>query len=151
MGRTPGSIDSELSFKRDLLKAMKRMRFDAQPHEDKWDTGIPDISWAKDGMDGWLEVKWEDKGPNVTGQVVLHTLTSKQALWLRRRGEAGNNRVFLMLGTPEVTCLWPFTFVLPWEHATRRVHIPWEECKNKGQYSLGEPADWPVLLSRLIL
>lgn len=62
-----------------------------QRHEDKLSTGIADVSYAGEGMDGWMELKVCKSGPWLKG------LKAHQKAWLTKRGKAGSGRVFVVV------------------------------------------------------
>ncbi len=57
--------------------------WDAQRHEDKFTTGIPDVSYALFGTSGWIELKCLDAWPVRNGIVKIPHLTAEQKLWLK--------------------------------------------------------------------
>lgn len=57
-----------------------------QKHEDKYETGIPDLSYAIKGSSGWIELKYLKKWPKRGGPVQFKRFTSKQRNWLKKRG-----------------------------------------------------------------
>ena len=69
-----------------------RGRWTAQRHEDRYTAGIPDVSYALNGVDGWLELKALER----PGAAVSVGVTDEQALWLRRRGLLGGGRCFVL-------------------------------------------------------
>ncbi len=74
--------------------------FDFQKHEDKYTEGIPDLSYAGYDVDGWIEVKYQERLPVRPGTPLRldHPLTTAQRRWLRRRGREGGGRCFVLLG-----------------------------------------------------
>jgi hypothetical protein len=66
--------------------------WDAQRHEDKISTGIPDVSFGLQGVNGWLELKHVKKYPKKsTTAVRIKHFTSDQKNWLKRRQKFGGN------------------------------------------------------------
>lgn len=80
-----------------LSKAMSGL-WDAQRHEDRYSPDIPDVSYAIQNVDGWIELKTLMKYPvNPDKPIRLAHLRSGQVNWIERRGAAGAGRVFLLL------------------------------------------------------
>lgn len=77
---------NEGEFKSDLKLALESDGFHLQRHEDKYETGIPDMSYGKDGINGWIETKW-----------LKLRFEPKQPLWLSKRAQTGGS-VFVILG-----------------------------------------------------
>lgn len=77
----------ENSFKRYLVNKMGT-RWDVQSHEDKHSAGIPDLSFAVNGVNGWIELKQiVDYSDNMRPQ----KFTCLQINWLAKRGKHGGN------------------------------------------------------------
>ena len=72
-------------------------RWDAQRHEDSISRGIPDVSYAIEGADGWIELKSLDQWPVRPGTPVHIRITPEQVAWLETRGDAGGGRCFVLL------------------------------------------------------
>ena len=70
-------------------------RWSAQRHEDRYASGIPDVSYGLNGVDGWIELKAVDRWP--TGVPLTVGLTAEQAAWLKLRGRAGGGRCFVLV------------------------------------------------------
>ena len=69
----------------------------AQRHEDIYSSGIPDVSYAIDGICGWIELKYIKEWPKRPTTIIrVKHLTKQQRLWLRQRGKRCDN-VFLFL------------------------------------------------------
>lgn len=84
------------------LAAQMRGRWDAQRHEDRYSVGIPDLSFALGGVDGWLELKTIPAWPiRKATKVRVRHLTPEQVNWLGRREAAGFGAVFLLLAVGE--------------------------------------------------
>lgn len=91
----------ENAFKKYLVKIMGT-RWDVQSHEDKYSTGIPDISFGAGGINGWIELKqipaWSPSG----AAVKPGEYTPEQVNWLNRRGKKGGHCfVFVKVGKDE--------------------------------------------------
>ena len=71
-------------------------RWHAQRHEDKYSSGIPDVSYAIDGADGWLELKYLPAWPKRQETPVKIGLSEIQRHWLTCRGRAGAGRCFVL-------------------------------------------------------
>lgn len=72
---------------------LKSMGADYQRHEDILSPGIPDISYALDGVDGWIELKYRAAWPK---RAKLKLLDPAQAIWHMQRGQAGNGNVYTL-------------------------------------------------------
>jgi len=79
------------------LRTGLRGRWHAQRHEDKLTKGIPDISYAMQNVDGWIELKALDDWPKYGDTPVRLNLTPDQANWLRDRCAMGNGEVWILL------------------------------------------------------
>jgi hypothetical protein len=86
------------------LRRGLRGRWHAQRHEDRYAVGLPDVSYALDGVDGWLELKALDYAP----VQVNVGLTAVQSAWLTLRGRAGNGQCFVLvrLGQEHLLFSW---------------------------------------------
>jgi hypothetical protein len=69
-----------------------RGQWNAQRHEDRLTAGIPDVSFALNGVDGWLELKALVRA----GASVNLGLSNEQAIWLYRRGKIGSGHCFVL-------------------------------------------------------
>lgn len=74
----------------------------SQRHEDKYSTGIPDVSFALNGIDGWIELKAYEKWPN--GK--LPHYTKDQANWLYSRRERGSGHIFILMKIEKTVLLF---------------------------------------------
>jgi len=74
-----------------------RGRWSAQRHEDSISRGIPDVSYALEGADGWIELKSLDRWPVRAGTPVRVGMTPEQVAWLETRGDAGAGRCFVLI------------------------------------------------------
>lgn len=81
---------TEDGLRRFLVKLMGQW-WHFQRHEDRLSTGIADLSYAGNGVDGWVELKVSKNGPWLKG------LKACQRRWLCRRGKAGNGKVFVFV------------------------------------------------------
>lgn len=79
------------------LNGKLRHRWDAQRHEDRYDSGIPDTSYGLDGADGWIELKvgrWPARGGPLR---LRHPPTLEQCLFLENRGRHGAGLCWVLL------------------------------------------------------
>jgi len=74
-----------------------RGRWSVQRHEDRMTAGIPDLSYAIDGADGWIELKSMAAWPVRPGTRVDVGITPEQVLWAEQRGAAGSGRCFVLI------------------------------------------------------
>ncbi len=70
--------------------------WDAQRHEEKFASGIPDVSFGAAGVGGWIELKVLPKWPALDKPVKIEHLTPQQKNWLWLRGNAAG-RCWLLL------------------------------------------------------
>jgi hypothetical protein len=66
----------------------------SQRHEDKYSSGIPDVSFGLNSVDGWIELKAYNKWP--TGCGMPH-YTNVQANWLLGRWQKGSRHIFILI------------------------------------------------------
>lgn len=84
----------ESAFKHIIRDVMgKELGFHTQFHEDKYEKGVPDMSYGKDWVNGWIEFKFGD-----------HKLEPEQRRFLHHRGRKGGF-CFLMRYRGEVITL----------------------------------------------
>lgn len=96
----------EANYKQDVFGALVYHGWDVEIHEDKFQNFIPDMSFANKGIDGWIELKWQDSPPATLGSI--DHWTRGQEDWLTRRGRSGSGHCFLMVGTPNMHALWRY-------------------------------------------
>lgn len=77
-----------------LSPFFKSQNAHATRHEDKFNLGIPDVSYGLKGVNGWIELKAYKKWPKRV--VKFSNFKPWQRRWLKRRGKAGGN-CFVML------------------------------------------------------
>lgn len=82
-------------------------RWHAQRHEDKYSSGIPDVSYAVQGTDGWIELKAASR-PKRGGKISTG-VSIEQSLWLTLRGREGNGKCFVLLRLDEEHFLFPWS------------------------------------------
>ena len=84
----------ENSFKKYLVRRLGS-RWDVQSHEDKYSSGIADLSFGAKGVNGWIELKiiasWNGDRP-----VKPSKYTRIQINWLNKRDRKGG-RCFVMV------------------------------------------------------
>lgn len=86
----------ENRLKKHLLEIMGT-RWDVQSHEDRYSTGIPDLSYGARDVNGWIELKQVRKWPvKPATPVNLDHFTASQVNWLRKRGKKGG-RCFILV------------------------------------------------------
>jgi len=86
-------------------------RWDAQSIEDRYSTGVPDLSYGAGGLNGWIELKqikaWAKR--NDTPMRPEH-YTAEQVNWLSVRGKKGGSCfVMVKIGADDY-----FIFTWPW-------------------------------------
>jgi len=96
----------------DYLKRGMLLKWEAQRHEDKYSTGIPDVSYSI-GRHGWIELKRLKSKP-VNNDTILHIshYTADQKNWLFRHGSKGGacfillqiENVYMLFGWE--SCVW---------------------------------------------
>lgn len=85
----------ENALKKYLMRLMGTT-WDAQSHEDAYSEGIPDISFAMFGLNGWIELKIAHFPVLKDTPINLDHLTPNQVNWLIKRGNKGK-RCFLFI------------------------------------------------------
>ncbi len=80
-------------YVRDLISRFGHV----ESHEDRYKTGIPDLSYGVGGINGWIELKYLPSWPTKPeAPVKLRRFTPAQRNWLQSRGAAGGH-CFLLL------------------------------------------------------
>lgn len=97
---------SESDYKNSLEGMFRFMGFEAERHEDQHRNFIPDMSFAGNRTDGWMEVKWCDVDPPSLGALAHWTRGQEQ--WLHDRGRKGSGHCYLLVGTPRRHILWRY-------------------------------------------
>jgi hypothetical protein len=69
---------------------------DMTRHEDKYRSGIPDVSYGVNGVNGWIELKFEPRWPR-DGILRYRKFKETQRVWLRARGESGGHCYILTI------------------------------------------------------
>lgn len=98
----------------DRIRDGMATRWHAQRHEDKYSTGIPDVSYGIERIgDGWIELKFLDrypKYPNKPWDFALDHFTPQQRNWLEMRHRHGTGRVFVMAQFGDtLTAIWAWS------------------------------------------
>jgi hypothetical protein len=93
------TFSDEDEYRDALIREMRNRGWHVQRHEDRFASYIPDLSYAGDGRDGWLEVKFCTRVPvTLSG---LRSLTMGQLNWLKQRRMYGGTRCSIAIGTPD--------------------------------------------------
>jgi hypothetical protein len=107
-----------------------------QRHEDKYVSGVPDISYClSKNKHGWLELKYIDVNKIKPKQIInIPHFTSEQKNWLESRGEIGC-KCYLLLFVDDVFVTIPWfnlTFInkTKWEHIWKISKYTWNVTKN---------------------
>lgn len=87
---------SETTLRQYVKKSLDKNGFDVQGHEDKYSVGIPDLSYAKAGADGWIELKYMKNFPVKDSTPIRVGLRPNQRTWLKKRCAAGNGQCFVL-------------------------------------------------------
>jgi hypothetical protein len=82
----------EKAFRKEVMDILGNLG-DVTNHEDSWQPGIADLSFAVGGKDGWLELKVASPIGAEEDRIKLG-FTFVQARWLSRRATHGNGRVY---------------------------------------------------------
>lgn len=70
--------------------------WEAQRHEDRHSTGIPDVSYSTDHH-GWIELKYLPKAPKRADTILkIDHYTAEQKNWLTRHGKRGGHCFLFM-------------------------------------------------------
>lgn len=79
------------------LSSIMGARWDAQRHEDKYATGVPDVSFGIGGVQGWIELKVVSGWPARSATIIsLPTFSPDQRNWLNRRHAKGGHCFILL-------------------------------------------------------
>lgn len=86
-------------------------RWHPQRHEDRFSTGIPDVSYGIQKLtDGWVELKYLRRLPEFSSKpwdFRLDHFTPEQRNWAEMRTRHGTGRVFLLCRFgEELTAIW---------------------------------------------
>ena len=73
-------------------------RWDVQSHEDKYSSGIPDLSFGIGGHNGWIELKQVDKyGKGDNPIIKPKKYTPIQVNWINKRLKYAKNSCFVFV------------------------------------------------------
>lgn len=88
---------TEKTMRNRVTEQLKKRGMDICNHEDGVNLGVPDQSYGVDGVEGWVELKHEDKWPVRADTIArMKRYTDAQRFWILNRGKAGG-RCFLLL------------------------------------------------------
>lgn len=104
-----------------VCRGLEFYKFHTQWHEDRYSLGIPDVSYGRDGINGWIEFKWEKT-----------QFERSQPRWLRDRALAGGH-VFVLTGDKSGMTLIEFSSLIT--------------VRLEEEY----PMDWVVPLCNLLI
>ena len=82
------TITSENDFENEVCRLLEDDGFHTHHHMDE-DNGVPDRSYARDGVEGWIEFKYGDKAE----------IRPSQAQWMAKRAVV-STKVFLLWFRP---------------------------------------------------
>jgi len=107
------------------LKNNMKKRWDATRHEDRVTSGVPDVSYGINGVNGWIELKamarWPREGLRIPG------FTLEQKRWLQSRDEAGGNVwIFLRIGRDYLLISGKYSFHLDAMDVSGKYPIPFK-------------------------
>lgn len=77
---------SEQKFKNEIKGYLEFLGLHVQRHEDKYETGVADLSYAGRMINGWIETKW-----------IFPHFRKRQPLWLSKRAILGGH-TFVLVG-----------------------------------------------------
>lgn len=83
-----------------ILKRGMGDRWDACRHECSATVGVPDISYACGGTNGWIEMKSIPQWP-IGKSVKIKDLSVHQVQWMANRSTHGSNRCFILVSVGE--------------------------------------------------
>lgn len=81
----------------EVLESIILKEGDCSRHEDKYKSGVPDISYGINDINGWIESKFIDKWPTRDKTVNLRKFTSQQRRWITKRNNSGGNCYIILL------------------------------------------------------
>jgi hypothetical protein len=114
---------NETGMWKSLSKHMKGL-WHAQRHEDLCSSGIADVSFASDGICGWVELKYKSAWPKrKTTPLRLKHFTKEQRIWLKKRGKYCNN-VFILISVKDEWLLFR------WQATDKLGYMTREEMYN---------------------
>jgi hypothetical protein len=118
--------DLEADYVKKIKNCMLAIGWVPQDHQDKVWNFIPDLSFAGQRAEGWMEVKWANTDPVSLG--ALRHWTHGQEEWLRTRGRVGSGNCYLLLGTSKANYLWRWDVLdkvrgLPFDQAVHYCYL----------------------------
>lgn len=123
------------------LDGKMKGHWSVQRHEDKYSVGIADISYAANGIDGWIELKCLDWWPKSDKQIVsIPHFTPQQKNWLLDRGDKGSGNVFILIKIEDLYLLFHYTKARKLGHMTKHEMIT--EAING--YSILDPVRFSI-------
>lgn len=119
-------------------------RWVAQRHEDKYSTGIPDVSYSTN-CHGWIELKYVAKPPaKTTNAVPVPHFTAAQRNWIRQHGGRGG-KCWVLLQVEKTY------FLLSWDLAPMVGLSTFAELKRNASRSWENAISWPELAATISL
>ena len=98
----------ERTFKEYLVRIMGT-RWDVQSHEDRYSDSIPDLSYAANGVNGWIELKQIKNWPKKDDTLVKPDhYTAGQVSWIKKRGRMGGH-CFVMVKVSNEYFIFSYT------------------------------------------
>lgn len=99
---------SESNLWRNMRERMHPYWDEATRHEDKFNSGIADVSFVCGGEHGWIELKQMDAWPKRPGTIVrCKHYTTQQRNFLKAKGEHGGNAwLFAKIGREYLLFDW---------------------------------------------
>ena len=99
---------SESNMWRNMRKRMHPYWDEATRHEDKFNTGIADVSFVAAVEHGWIELKQMDLWPKRASTIVrCRHFTAQQRNFLKAKGRAGGNTwLFAKIGHEYMLFHW---------------------------------------------
>ena len=83
--------------RREIVPAMIELGAHALPVENSVHDGTPDINWAFEGREGWVELKYLDRFPVRKGIVRIEHYTQQQRLFAACRMQSGGNWALILI------------------------------------------------------
>jgi len=138
-------MSGEQTFWAYVRKGM-RGRWHVQRHEDSVTRGIPDVSYAIDGAEGWIELKTLNDWPKRPTTPVRVDIKPEQVAWLEARGDAGAGRCFVLIrvGHEHLLVRWNRVRDL------LRDDLSVDDVRDLAEHRWERGIDWDDLIGRLI-
>lgn len=93
------TFKNEDSYRDRIALCLNSFGIETQVHNDSGYAGVPDLSFAGKGADGWIEVKYMPGGIPSRIPEIKH-FTSDQRNWLNAMGTTGSGFCYLWIGSP---------------------------------------------------